>query len=343
MTSEQPSGWVTRQKFAAFISAVRAGDASEVEKTVAALSRVRRSYAPLAFLVGAFAMLFDGLKLLVLNWRLGIVEALPAMWVWLAMLDLRVHLFGGREFRPLHGAVLVGAISLVAVVTMAAFFLNGVFAFALATPGAPMIRPALSRARDAWLLLAGWGLLEGAGLGTAALLAGRWGKGWFVLSTGAMIGLIMFSYVAIPSRVLGTSDVEPRYSRRDRVMAAVIGGVLGAIVCTPPYLMGRLGVVMLSIQPLIVPALLVLIVGFGLQAAASGAVKAIRMSSKLVQVPRKPGPDVPRAGQHAEAPAATEGYRPCGASKCGPGPSPDRGSMAAGQPTRSSDEATQPR
>lgn len=74
-----------------------------MEEAVVALSRLRRSYAPLAFLVGAFAMLFDGLKLLVLNWRLGLVEALPAMWAWLAMVDLRVHLFGGRQLRSLQG------------------------------------------------------------------------------------------------------------------------------------------------------------------------------------------------------------------------------------------------
>ena len=50
------------------------------------LSRARRWLAPLAFAVGAFAMLFEGVKLLFTNWRLTLIQVLPAMWIWAAML-----------------------------------------------------------------------------------------------------------------------------------------------------------------------------------------------------------------------------------------------------------------
>ena len=35
------------------------------------LSRSRRCFAPLVFVVGAFVMLFQGVKLLFTNWRLS--------------------------------------------------------------------------------------------------------------------------------------------------------------------------------------------------------------------------------------------------------------------------------
>lgn len=321
-----------------------------------ALSRLRRSYAPLAFLVGAFAMLFDGLKLLVLNWRLGLVEALPAMWAWLAMLDLRVHLFGGRQLRSLHGATLIAGISAVTLVTMTAFFLNGVFAFALTSSGQPMIRPALSRARSAGATLLGWGLIEGVGLGVATLMAGRWGRGWFLLSTSVMVGLLMFSYVAVPSRILGVGDLGPRYGRRDRVIATAIGGILGAIVCTPPYLLGRLGIVMLGVRSLIVPAVVMLIVGFGLQAGASGSVRAIKMSSKLTTAAmptgstnhrRDPGAGPPAGGGSPSGGGAapeppTNRTQPCSGSTSWTGPNPAPGSTVGQPSSRSTDGAPRP-
>ena len=341
MTPPRSARSGTKEKFAAFIAAIRSGDAEKVEQAMVALSRLRPAYAPLAFLVGAFAMLFDGVRLLVLNWRLGIVEALPAMWVWLAMLDLRVHLFGGRGMRALGGATLIASVGLVAVVTMAAFFLNGVFAFALAAPGPPLVRPAAAKARSSAVPLLGWGLLEGIGLGVATLITGRWGKGWFVLATGSMIGVVMFSYVAIPSRILGLGGAERIYSRRDRLIAAVIAGILGTVVCTPPYMLGRLGVALLGVQPLVVPAVILLVVGFGLQAGASGSVRAIKMSTKLAKIAGGPHSSETAGDRSTSSSNRTGPSR--AASRSDSGRRPGRGSRTGGPSIRSSAEVTPPR
>ncbi len=75
---------------AGLVRAIRDGDEDMVERAVVTLSQSRRIFAPLAFIVGAFVMLFDGLKLLVSNWRLTLIQILPAMWIWLAMVDLEV-------------------------------------------------------------------------------------------------------------------------------------------------------------------------------------------------------------------------------------------------------------
>ena len=130
------------------IRAIRNGDEAMVERAVVGLSQRSRWLAPLALVVGAFAMLFQGVKLLFTNWRLTLVEILPAMWIWAAMLDLKVHVLHGKEFHIIRGPVLIPIVLAVAALTGASFFLNAVFAFAIAQPGHPEIRPAMVQARS---------------------------------------------------------------------------------------------------------------------------------------------------------------------------------------------------
>ena len=115
--------------------AVRDGDEEMVEEIVLRLSRSRRVLAPLALVVGGFAMLFNGLKLLFSNWRLTLVQILPAMWIWLAMYDLKAHALHGKSFHVLRGPVLIPIVLVIAAITAASFFLNAVFGFAIVQPG----------------------------------------------------------------------------------------------------------------------------------------------------------------------------------------------------------------
>jgi hypothetical protein len=64
-----------------FVAAIRDNDERTVEEAVLQLARTRRILAPLALAAGALVMLLDGLRLLVTNWRLMLVQALPAMWI----------------------------------------------------------------------------------------------------------------------------------------------------------------------------------------------------------------------------------------------------------------------
>jgi hypothetical protein len=89
---------------------------------------------------------------------------------------------------------------------------------------------------------------------------------------------MMLTYVTVPARIVG---VRPVGSRRDKLAASAVGGALGALICTPPYLLGRLGVLLLGSHVLFVLGIVLLAVGFTLQAGATGAVKAIKMSAKL--------------------------------------------------------------
>ncbi len=71
------------------------------------LSKRRRWLAPLALIVGAFLMLFQGVKLLYTNWRLALVQIVPAMWIWIAMLDIKLHVLHGKQFHVIRGPLLI--------------------------------------------------------------------------------------------------------------------------------------------------------------------------------------------------------------------------------------------
>lgn len=113
-------------QFRKLTKAIREGDDAMVESVVIQLSQRRRYLAPLAFVVGAFSMLFQGLKLLITNWRLTLIQLLPAMWIWLAMVDLKAHMLHGKEFRVIRGPILIVIVLAIAIVTAAAFYLNAV-------------------------------------------------------------------------------------------------------------------------------------------------------------------------------------------------------------------------
>ncbi len=269
---------VLRTQGRALVDAIQSGDEAAVESAVLALSRSRRIFAPLVFAVGAFVMLFQGLRLVFVNWRLMLVQVLPAMWIWAAMLDLKVHAFRGKEFHSWSGPAALSLVAVIALVTAASFFLNAVFAFAITQPGRPHVRPAFALARRHSAVVGGAGLIVGLALGFSAIVVPRWGHPWFGLAMGVVVGVMMLTYVTLPARIVG---VRPAGSRRDKLGASLVGGALGALICTPPYLLGRLGVLLLGSHVLFALGIVLLAVGLTLQAGATGAVKAIKMSAKL--------------------------------------------------------------
>jgi hypothetical protein len=261
------------------VRAIRDGDDATVEAAVRQLSSRRRLFAPLGLVVGAFVMLFEGLKLLISNWRLTLVQLLPAMWIWVAMFDFKAHMFYGKSFYRLYGVGLLAAIVGVAIITAASFYLNAVFAHAIATPGKPKIRPAFARTRSNASIVLGAGAIIGLLLGVAALYTNRWGHHWFAISMSIAIGIMMLAYVAVPSRLIG---MKTTHSTSDKLKATAVGGAIGAVICTPPYVLGRVGILMLGSHVLFIPGIFVLTLGVTLQAGATSAVKAIKMSAKLV-------------------------------------------------------------
>ena len=274
----------TRKGLVRAVEIIRTAEEGDVEREVLRLSSTRRWLAPLAIVVSAFTMLFAGLKLLVTNWRLTLVQVPPALWIWIAMLDLKAHVLHGRDFTQLSGPVLAVVLVLIVLATVACFHLNALFAFAITQSGAPDVRAARGLAREHRRSIVGWGVGIGALLAYSALLADRVGPYWFAVSMSITIGMLMVAYVAVPSRMIGLR--KEHRSRRERIATSVVSGTVSAIVCTPPYLLARLGIVMLGSSVLRIPGVILLAIGLMLQAGATSSVKAVKMSATLVAAAR---------------------------------------------------------
>ena len=242
--------------------AIQDNDEAKIEEAILRLSESRRVFAPLAFAVGAFVMLFNGLRLLVTNWRLTLVQILPAMWIWMAMFDLKAHVLHGKSFTVVRGPILIPAGLLIVrdhdreLLPQRRVRLRGLATW-------PPRGPAGRR----------------AGAGTSEDDHGLWrrrrrhaclfdhcrdplGKPWFTISLGIVVGLMMVCYVAVPARLIGAKP--PKQSKRDKLASTAVGGALSMTVCTPPYLLGRLGILALGSS-----AVLVFIVGLFARLAGS--------------------------------------------------------------------------
>ena len=179
--------------------------------------------------------------------------------------------------------------------TAAAFFLNAVFAFAIARRPQPDIGVGVREARRHLAAVLAWGAAVGLLLAIATTVITRSGRPWFTLTLGIVIGVMMVCYVAVPARLIG---VKSKHSRRDKVAAGAIGVALSATVCTPPYVLGRLGILLMG--SLLIPGIVLLAIGATLQAGATGAVSAIKMSASLTGGHAQDGS--PGSGDDREAP-----------------------------------------
>lgn len=258
---------------------VRDGDEREVARAVEALSRRHRLLAPLALMVGGVAMLFNGLRLLLGNWRLTVIQIPPAMWIWAAMYDLRGHVLHDRSWSAINGPIVAPIVIGIVAITMFCFWLNAVFGFAISQDGKPKVRPAMDEAHPHLPTILGSGGVVGLALGLTVTVVARAHAPWFALTLSIVIGVMMVAYVAVPARLIGVD--AGAVSRRDRLSASIVGSVLGAVVSTPAYVMGRIGLLMLGSPFLRFPGILLLVIGFTLQAGATSAVKAVKMGAKL--------------------------------------------------------------
>ena len=266
------------------VEALRDGDERMAAEAVLGLSRSQRLLAPLALVVGGVEMLFYGLRTLVLNWRLLLLQVLPVTVLWLAMYDLKAHVLRGSSVPDLRGAILIPITLAIIGLTIASFFLNVAFGFAISQPGVPEVRPAIEQARSHLRVILATGTVVGLMLALATTVVSRAHRPWFVLALGVVVGVMMLAYVALPARLIG---VKAEASRRDKLSASIVAGAVGVAVAAPPYILGRIGILMLGVRPLFIPGLALVSIAVALEAGATVAVKAVKMTSKLVAAGRR--------------------------------------------------------
>ena len=220
------------------------------------------------------------------------VQVLPAMWIWAAMLDLKVHVLHGKAFHVLTGPAIVIPLVLAVAVDHRGELLPERRVRVRDRPAGPAADPAgvhpgpvstcswsSGRARSSASCSASSTVVVVA-LGEVLVRASP---------SSIVVGVMMVCYVAIPSRLIGMKTIV---SKRDKLAASVVGGAIGAVVCTPPYALGRVGLIMLgsSTHVIFVLGVIFFAVGLTLQAGATGAVKTVKMSAKLV-LRASPPPD----------------------------------------------------
>jgi hypothetical protein len=100
-----------------------------------------------------------------------------------------------------------------------------------------------------------------------------------------------------------------RSGRGAKLGAAPGTGLFGAIVCTPPYAIARGGILLLGSSALFPLGVALLVIGLMLEAGATGAVKAIKVSAKLLADRSPQTPGQPSSGLDGAGPSAAPSSR----------------------------------
>ena len=159
--------------------AVRSTDAAQVETALKDLGGRRRWLTPLVYAAGTLAVVFDGVLVLLRNWRLTLLQLSPALWIWLMTWNMKHHFaskptFSTNEVIPIAIGVLLAA--------QVAYWCNATFAYTMAQDGTGDISDAFADARRHWRVVGGLALLTGAAQACIWLLMPRLKTDWLWLA-----------------------------------------------------------------------------------------------------------------------------------------------------------------
>jgi hypothetical protein len=259
--------------------AVADANSAEIESTVLRWGTSRRYLAPIAWAAGTLVLVVRGAGLLLSNWRLTLIELIPAAWIWLVMWDLRRHGLRATPLQTVTPAQLALAFAITIAASTAAFWCNAVFGFAIGQPR-PRIRPAIRDARPYLGRLVAWGTGVGVLL-TAGLIAIPRIESWwlYVAAVLALYGLMLVTLVVVPARILGIG--KRRLRPREAIGRWMTSGALSAVAMTPGFVLDRVGLLLLGTPDLHLVGLFLLTLGAGLYAAGLSSVKAIKLTMRL--------------------------------------------------------------
>lgn len=277
--SGSPSSRSRVQRLVRLAAAVGNADAEEIDAVARQLGSSRSYLAPIAWGAGTIVLLLRGIKLLVLNWRLTLIQLVPAVVIWLVMYDLRLHALRRAEFLDLSIWWVIAGFVVAIAAMIASFWCNVVFAFAI-DDLPPRIAPAIAQAhlRLRLILIAGTAL--GLVLGTAVVVVPKLER--YLLFDAVLLsvlGIMVVSFVAVPARILQRR--QRKLAPREAMGSLVMGWALSAVVMTPGFVLDRVGVIMMGVPKLRILGFLVLSLGTALYAAGMTSVKAVKLSAKL--------------------------------------------------------------
>jgi hypothetical protein len=256
-------------------AAVRSTDPALVESALTDLGGKRRWLAPLVYVAGTVAVVFDGVLLLLHNWRLTLLQMFPAVWIWVMAWNMKNHLLAKSTFST--NAVVAAAIGVV-LAAQVAYWCNATFAFTMAQAPAADIRAAFVEARRHWRLIGGLALLTGGVQALIWLLMPRLEADWLWVALLAMFGVQIYLFVAIPCWLIGVGKTG---TRRERTTQSVTTSVLSGVAALPGFLLNRIGWLLLGAGALGIVGLALLAVGAVLHVTASSSMRVVKLSLRL--------------------------------------------------------------
>jgi hypothetical protein len=234
---------------------------------------------PLSFAAGTVVVVAHGVLLLVSNWRLVLLELLPAVWLAAVLWDWRFHVLQGHEPVLLGGWVAVVVAVAVVSATLASYWCNVAFAYA-AIGGEPRPGAALRATARHWRVLVG--VAVGVGLTHAWVTqraAARGGVGLYAVALGLVALVDLYLYSALPAQVMG---LDRREGVRNVVTRVVTTGAIGVLVALPGLVLAILAHLLLGLPVLRLVGLAVLVVAVVIQIAAVSSGRAVRLSAAVL-------------------------------------------------------------
>jgi hypothetical protein len=281
------SGW------AALVRAVQAArrlDSATVQDELQRMGEQRRWLAPLTYAAATIALVFEGVLILLRNWRLLLLQLAPAAWIWVMTRELKAHVFAGHDLPTLYADVVAGGVLVVAQIS---YWCNATFAFTVAGEEGASIADAFRQARKRWRLISGVALVTGSAQAAVWLfLEGR----WLTVGLVTMLVVQIYMFIAVPAWLVGAPSRAA--SRREKAEQTLTTGVLSGVASTPGFLLNRIGLLMLGIPKVGFIGFIVLAISAVLHVTASSSVRVVKMSIRLKSTGGESSGDPPPASPH---------------------------------------------
>ena len=209
-------------------------------KEVGGLPFCPRILTPLAWAARTVILLIRGVKLLVLNWRLSLIQLVPAAWLWVVTRDLKTASAAPSVPRHLSLPTIAAAAAAVVAFSIAAFWCNRGFAFAIDGPPPPRIAPAVRQARRGRRAVAASGLAVGARWRCDA--SGPADRRLLGVQPGPQrrIGRDVDQFRRVPARIIGEKTTK-KLPPGEVPGSVVVSSTVSAVVAAPGYLLGPSG------------------------------------------------------------------------------------------------------
>lgn len=240
----------------------------------------RRWLLPLVVVGQTLDALVAGVLLLLRNWKLLLVELVPAIWLGALTWDWRARVTGRLPLAEVHGAAAVGVAVLVMAATYAAYWCNALFAFTATRPPPVDLRAAARSARAARRTIATWALLAGAAHALVAVFVTRTNLPLYSIALGAVVLVQMYGLVALPVALVAPTAARHRRTLRERAAAMVLTGAVSGVASAPGFLLNRLGLVFFAVG---VPwlGMIVLVPAVLIQAAGAASARAVQLAARV--------------------------------------------------------------